>query len=166
MTALTRSILTPILQLWLRSQLESAQELQVKISGSDRQLWQGIIPLAEVKGKGIMYQGLHLTQISLTASEIELNIRQVLKGESLKLLEAIAVSLDLNLSATDLHYCLAAPLVQAELTQTLDPEASDREIHDFLVTQLQRLGDQFRLKELTVDRGDCACKGEFWINAT
>jgi len=166
MTAFTRSILTPILQLWLRSQLESAQELHIKISGSDRQLWQGIIPLAEVKGKVVVYQGLHLSQISLSAAEIKLNIQQVLKGESLRLLEAIAVKLDLSLELADLHHCLAAPLLKHELTESLAKEANDQEIQDFLANNLQKLGDQFQLKELVVDRGACSCVGEFWIGAT
>jgi LmeA-like phospholipid-binding len=166
MTAVTRTLLTPILQLWLRSQLESAQELKVKISGSDRQLWQGIIPLTEVSGTGIVYQGLHLSQIGLSATEIQLNVGQVLKGDSLKLLAAIAVKLDLRLKVEDFRLCLAAPLIRNELDQTLANNASDLEIENFVKLHLQKLGDQFRLKELQVQNGACYCEGEFWIAAT
>jgi LmeA-like phospholipid-binding len=188
MTAITRSLLTPILQVWLRSQLESAQQLQVKILGSDRQLWQGIIPLAEVSGLGIVYQGLYLSEIELSAIEIKLNVRELLKGESLKLLTAIAVKIDLRLTAADFRQCLTAPLLKDELdqmqvksilaNQTLANKATetepdsqinaqnDAQIEAFLVDHLQKLGNQFELKHLRVQGGDCYCVGQFLICAT
>lgn len=173
MTAVTRSLLTPILQVWLRSQLEAAQGLQVKILGSDRQLWQGIIPLAEVSGKGIIYQGLYLSEIGLSATEIKLNIREMLKGESLKLLVAIAVKIDLHLTAADFRQCLTAPLLQAELDQgqlkqVLENQnhATDSQINTFLVDHLKKIGDQFELTQLRVQNGNCYCVGQFLISAT
>ena len=181
MTAVTRSLLTPILQVWLRSQLEAAQELQVKILGSDRQLWQGIIPLAEVNGKGIIYQGLYLSKIGLSATEIKLNVKELLKGESLKLLVAIAVKIDLHLTVADFRQCLTAPLLsdqldQAQLqqifaNQVLPPDfqinsESDAQIEAFLINHLQKLGDQFELNHVRVQQGDCYCAGQFWISAT
>ncbi|MDX1977151.1 MAG: DUF2993 domain-containing protein [Pseudanabaenaceae cyanobacterium bins.68] len=167
MTAITRSLLVPILKLWLRSQLETCAQLEVKISGSDRQLWQGLIPWAEVGGGRVVYQGLHLTEVKLVAREIKLNIPELLKGESLRLLAAIAVELELCLSAADLDACLGSPLLKNQLRQSLAVEqATDSEVLAFLQRGLSELGEQFELGQLRVEGGACYCKGKFWIAAS
>lgn len=166
MTAIVRSLLVPVLKLWLRSQVEACDWLEVQIAGSDRDLWQGLIPWAEVGGGRVVYQGLCLTEVKLVASEIRLNVAQLVKGESLRLLGAIAVELDLHLTMTDLYACLASPLLQVALSQDLAPGASDLEILRFLRCGLAQLGDQFELGELRVEGGACYCRGKFWIAAS
>jgi hypothetical protein len=166
MSAITRSVLTPILQLWLRSQVDSLQQLKVEMLGSDRQIWQGNIPQAKVSGKHLVYQGLHISQVNLTAANIQLNTPQLLKGESLRLLEAIAVNLDLTLDAPDLWLCLSANLVSEILPYQLAPDATDSQIQTLLEHLLKNLGEEFQLTDLIVKDGNCHCQGIFTVAAT
>lgn len=85
MSAIIRSVLSPVLKFWLRSQVEMVQDLEISIDGADGQILKGNIPQAQVSGQGIIYQGLYLTKLNLVATDIHLNIPQILKGQTLKL---------------------------------------------------------------------------------
>jgi hypothetical protein len=166
MSAIIRSVLAPILKLWLRSQVQAAQTIELKIGGADGEILKGQITQAQVSGRGIVYEGLHLSQLSLKAEDIFLNIPQILKGQSLKLLEPLAVQMDLTLTAEDFQLCLKSSVLQDLLDYQLPPMSSDREIRVLLGILLKLLGDQFVLKELQVNNGSPRCQGSFKIAPT
>ncbi|KEI67403.1 hypothetical protein A19Y_2503 [Planktothrix agardhii NIVA-CYA 126/8] len=108
------SILSKAIGLWLRSQVDKIDHLQLNIEGSNRSLLSGDIPGVSVAAENAIYQGLHLTQVQLQGSNIRFNLGQILKGQPLHLLEPFFVTGNLHLHQLDLNQSLQAPmLVQA-----------------------------------------------------
>jgi len=114
-------VLSPAVQLWLRSQVEHIEDLHFTIEGSDGQILHGIIPQVAIAARKAVYQGLHLSQVSLTGTGIKVNLGQVLKGKPLRLLEPIPVEGELRLGETDLNASLEAPLLAIALQDFLVP---------------------------------------------
>lgn len=112
-------VLTPAVRLWLRSQVEHVEELQVQIESGDRQILSGCIPQIALSAKNAIYQGLALSEIQLTGQNIRVNAGQIVRGKPLRLLEPIAIQGSVLLAATDLNSSLNAPLLKAGVTEFL-----------------------------------------------
>jgi len=112
-------VLSPAVRLWLRSQVEQVSNLEVKISGSDRQILTGYIPRVFISARHVVYQGLHLNQVQLVGENILTNLGQVLRGKPLQLLEPVPVSVELLLKESDLNASLQSPLLTNALTDLL-----------------------------------------------
>ena len=112
-------MLSPAVRLWLRSQVQQVSDLEVKISGSDRQILHGTIPRVSISAHHAVYQGLHLTQIQLVGEGIRINLGQVLRGQPLRLLELVPVFAKLLLQESDLNASLQSPLLANALTELL-----------------------------------------------
>jgi hypothetical protein len=166
MPSIVSSVLCPLIKLWLRSQVEDIQTLEVKILGASGQILQGKVPQAEVSGQGIIYQGLSLSNLNLVAAGINLNIPQILQGQPLKLLEPIKVQLNLILEPQDLQQCLVSPMLTEALGYELPQMSSDPDLKSLLEGLLDKLGDEFNLHNLTVTDGRCSCQGVFTVAAT
>ena len=161
------SVLIPIIKLWLRSQVEHIEAIEIVIAGKSRQILSGDIPKATVIGVGAKYQGLAITNIDLCAEAIHLNISQILKGEALRLLDPIRVTMDVELSAEDLQSCLKSPIfLEAIASDTAPLVNTDDEIRDLLEILVHKLGDEFTLHELAIAEGRAKCRCEFAIAAT
>ncbi|WP_159785077.1 LmeA family phospholipid-binding protein [Sodalinema gerasimenkoae] len=122
------SLLSGAVRLWLRSQVDQAQTLKIEFSGKNRQLLRGEIPSIEVEAEGVIYQGLHLGQVLLQAGAVRLNLKQLLKGEPLRLLQPVPVQINLTIHEQDLTASLASPLLQEatrEVFQGILPDAMD-----------------------------------------
>jgi LmeA-like phospholipid-binding len=115
------SVLSPAVQLLLRSQVQQVDELNVKIEGSDRQIFSGAIPKVTAAARGAVYKGLHLTEVALEGCGIRINLGQALKGKPLRLLESVPVTGVLRLSQADLNASLKAPLLADALSEFLLP---------------------------------------------
>ena len=113
------TVLSPAIRLWLRSQVERVEALEFKITGGDRQILTGNIPNISVAASQAVYQGLHLSQIQLQATQIRVNLGQVIKGKSLHLLEPVPVTGQLTLSETDLQASLKSQLLSTALSEFL-----------------------------------------------
>ncbi|NJR41187.1 MAG: DUF2993 domain-containing protein [Leptolyngbyaceae cyanobacterium CSU_1_4] len=105
-----RKALAPAVRLWLRSQVESVEELDFQIEGSDRQILAGCIPKVAIGARRAVYQGLHLSQIELTGENIRINLGQILQGKSLRLLSVVPISGSLAWEESDLNASLQSPL--------------------------------------------------------
>ncbi|NEO27360.1 MAG: DUF2993 domain-containing protein [Kamptonema sp. SIO4C4] len=123
---LISQILSPAVQFWLRSQVEQVQALQVAITGKNRQLLSGYLPKITLMSDRAIYQGLHLSQVTLTGENIRVNLGQVLKGHGLRLLETVSVYGHVLLEQVDIQASLQAPLlaegIREFLTMVLIPE--------------------------------------------
>jgi len=108
---LVSRILSPALQLWLRSQVEQVAHLQAQIEGGDRQILTGRIPRVWIAAQQVVYQGLHLSHLELMGENIRFNLGQVLRGNALRLLAPVPVQGELRLREADLNASLAAPLL-------------------------------------------------------
>jgi hypothetical protein len=113
------AVLSPAVQLWLRSQVQQVDELKVKIEGSDRQIFSGAIPKVTAAAIGAVYKGLHLTEVALEGCGIRINLGQALKGQPLRLMESVPVAGVLRLSQADLNASLKAPLLADALSEFL-----------------------------------------------
>ncbi len=161
------SVLIPVIKLWLRSQVEHIDDLEIVVDGKSRQLLSGDIPKAMISARGVKYQGLAVTNVALAAEAIHLNIAQILKGEALRLLDPILVNLDVEFAADDLQSCLQSPiLLEAIASDTAPLVNGDAEIRALLETLIHKLGDEFTLHELLIADGSAKCLGQFAIAAT
>ncbi len=119
-TQLIRKVLSPAVRLWLRSQVDSAASLDFALEGSDRQLLSGIVPKVSVAGGEVVYKGLCLSQLEITGEGIHINLKQVLRGKPVQLLEPIFVQATLRMADTDMNRCLESPLLAKALSELLD----------------------------------------------
>lgn len=114
------TVVSPAVQLWLRSQVEAVETLQFKLMGRDQQILRGHIPTVSIAACRAIYQGLHLSQIQLDGTNIRFNLTQVFKGKPLRLLEPVPVTGQLILQESDLQASLGAPLLSNALTELLN----------------------------------------------
>jgi len=159
--------LIPIIKLWLRSQVEHIDILEIEIFGKSRQILSGDIPKAKIFGSGVRYQGLAIANVDFWAEAIHLNISQILRGEALRLLDPIRVSMNVELTSEDLQNCLKSSIFLEAIASDIPPIVStDQQIRDLLEMLLHKLGDEFILHELVIADGGAKCRGEFAIAAT
>ena len=107
---LIRRILTPAIRLWLNTQIEKAQSLQIAIESSDRQILRGYIPSAQITASAVVYQGLHFGGIDVAAHSIRTNGLRILQGHAFKLLEPLPIDVTLVLTESDLNQSLQTDL--------------------------------------------------------
>ena len=112
-------VLAPALQLWLRSQLDRVEELDIQITGGDRQILGGYIPGVSLASRRAIYQGLHLGQVQLTGENLRINLTQVLKGKPLRLLEPVSVTGQVLLEEGDLIASISSSLLSNAFTDLL-----------------------------------------------
>ncbi|MDZ8184646.1 MAG: DUF2993 domain-containing protein [Nostoc sp. ChiSLP02] len=111
--------LTTALKLWLRSQVSEISELEVEIKASDRQILSGRIPAVSIFASHAVYRGLLITEIKLTAENIQINIGQILRGKPLRLLQVVPVVGDLTVDEKDLNASLSSDLLSTALSDLL-----------------------------------------------
>ena len=104
-------VLPPAIRLWLHTQVEHVEDLVFCIEGRDRQILSGHIPEILLSAQKAVYQGVHLSQITVKASGIRINLGQVIRRKPLRLLTPFPVSGDLYLTTADLNHSLQAPLL-------------------------------------------------------
>lgn len=112
-------VLPPAIRLWLQSQVERVESLQFSIEGRDRQILSGHIPGIAIAAVGVIYQGLYLSQLDLKATDIRINLGQVLRGKPLKLKQAFPVSGEISLNQADLNASLQSSLLRGGLRDFL-----------------------------------------------
>jgi hypothetical protein len=124
-------ILSPAIELWLRSQVQQVSNLKVQIEGKSRQILTGNIPRVSILASEAVYQGLHVAEIHLVARGIQIDLGQVIKGQPLKLLDKVPVTGKLQLHQADLNASLRSPLLANALTELLSklsPIAADKQV--------------------------------------
>ncbi|MDY6938385.1 MAG: DUF2993 domain-containing protein [Cyanobacteriota bacterium] len=115
---LISSVLSPAVELWLRSQVDRVERLEVKITGRNQQILEGYIPSIVIHAEQAVYRGLHLSRICLSGKKIQINLPQVLKGQPLRLLEPIAIAAELQWNQTDLNASLQTPILQEAIASS------------------------------------------------
>jgi len=113
------TILAPALKLWLRSQVEHVEDLEVLIEGGDRQLLQGIVPRLTLSARDVVYQGLAMSRVRLVGRGIQVNFRQILRGKPLQLSRTIPVQGEAVLTEDNLNDSLQTPMLTTLLSDVL-----------------------------------------------
>ncbi|MDJ0845192.1 LmeA family phospholipid-binding protein [Crocosphaera sp.] len=111
MSRVISKVLSPAMQLWLRSQVEEVDTLEIAIQGSDRQILKGHVSGVTLNSNQAIYQGLHLGEVQLKGENIRINIGQVLRGKPLQLLEAIRVSGAVAITNQNLQSSISSALL-------------------------------------------------------
>jgi hypothetical protein len=110
------SLLNPLLAAWIRSEVENVDNLQVQVSGSDQEIFNGVIKQANVSGSNVLYQGYRVTQLALNGQNIRLNVNEAIQGKKqLQLMAPVPVQIDLRLTEADLNQTLQSPSIQSQL---------------------------------------------------
>ena len=78
-------VLPIAIKFWLQTQLDEIGELTFEIQATDRQVLSGHIPGIALSAQQAVYQGVRITDVDVHASDIKINIGQVLRGKSLRL---------------------------------------------------------------------------------
>lgn len=125
-------VLAPAMRLWLRSQLDHVEDLELVIQAGDRQLLSGVVPRVTASAQNAIYQGLHFCQVAVAGQDIRTNFGQVLRGKPFRLLAAFPVNGTVALSEPGLNASLRSPL--------LKPAAADF-VRGLLQAELELLSD-------------------------
>lgn len=112
-------VISTALRIWLRSQVEQVEQLELDIIGRDRQILTGYIPGVSLVSNYAVYQGIHLGQVQLTGANIRINLAEILKRKPFRLLEPIEVKAQVLLQETQLQASLASPLLSIALRDLL-----------------------------------------------
>ena len=112
-------LLPPAIRLWLHTQLDHIEGLELAINGKDRQILGGYLPGVTVVARQAVYQGLHLSQAEVSAADIRVNLPQVLRGKPLRLLQPFPVDGQVTVLAADLRASLKSPLLGQGLRDVL-----------------------------------------------
>lgn len=163
---LISKILAPAVKLWLRSQLEQVETLQVEVEAGDRQLLSGAIGRVNVVAQAAIYRGLHLTQAQVSGENIRTNLNQMLRGKPFRLLAEFPISGRVCLNAADLNASLKAPLLANAVIDFLllllksegDDELAGQSVQDLTLSDPQAtLGDgQITLNTTLISVGGTA----------
>lgn len=136
---LISSILSPAVRLFLRSLLKKVEELQVKIDGGARQILRGTIPRVSLLARGAVYRDLHLTQVEIVATDIQVNIGEIVRGKPLRLLHPFPITGELLLQQADFNASITSPLLNNALVEFLLPFFSSVSIAGSLASAAARL---------------------------
>lgn len=140
-------VLSPAVQLWLRSQVQQVKHLEVKIFGGDRQILSGHIPHVFISAQNAVYQGLYLTHLELEGKSIRINLGGVLRGQPLRLLEPISIFGEVRLDESDLNASLKSPLLTEALTTLLKTFLPDKMMHQAVNWEQMTIGsDRLTIK--------------------
>ncbi|XGW00433.1 MAG: DUF2993 domain-containing protein [Leptolyngbya sp. BL-A-14] len=149
---LISKVLSPAVRLWLRSQLEHVDDLQLAIEAGDRQLLSGSIKRVSVSARKAVYRGLHLSEVSIVGEEIYTNFAQVLRGKPLRLVQSFPIAGNILLYEADLNASLQAPLLaQGVIEFLLTLLQSDGSTDDPLTNHAL---EEIRLQDPQVVLGD------------
>ncbi|MGK7913341.1 MAG: DUF2993 domain-containing protein [Synechococcus sp.] len=113
------ALVDPLVANWIRSEVDSVDNLSVDISGSDSNLLNGRIDTAEVSGDNLVYEDLYLSRVELAGRNIRLTVDEALNGGSLNLVEPVPVRAFIRLTEADLNRSLQAPQIQAQLAEEM-----------------------------------------------
>ncbi|TVQ47711.1 MAG: DUF2993 domain-containing protein [Gloeocapsa sp. DLM2.Bin57] len=146
-------VLSPAVNLWLHSQLDKVEQLQINITGTNRQILTGYIPGVSLGSIAPVYQGIHLNQVELTGENIKINLGQVIKGQPLRLLEPILVKGKIALEQTQLNLSLSSDLLTTALTDLLKSFIKGDYLHNLQINwqNLEIHSDKLILRAIAID---------------
>lgn len=104
-------VLPVAVKFWLQTQLDEIGDLTFDIQATDRQVLSGRIPGLALAAQQAVYQGVRLTDISAQASNIEINIGQVLRGKPLRLKQAFPIEGQVIFDGDDLSASSSASVL-------------------------------------------------------
>ena len=174
-------ILPVAVKFWLQTQLDEIGDLTFDIQATDRQVLSGQIPGLALAAQQAIYQGVRLTDISAQASNIEINIGQVLRGKPLRLKQAFPIEGQVVLDGDDLaasanasvladglldfwQTLLAKDNVAAEIATHYGPDSLALQGMAQYRSNLQTVGTDLALTLLRPDQSDICLQGSIDVD--
>ncbi|MEM1251540.1 MAG: DUF2993 domain-containing protein [Cyanobacteria bacterium P01_H01_bin.21] len=176
-------VLPIAIKFWLQTQLDEIGELTFEIQATDRQVLSGHIPGIALSAQQAVYQGVRITDVDVHASDIKINIGQVLRGKSLQLKQPFPiegqVAFDVDaLAASSTESILAEGLLdfwqtllakENVATEVATHYGSDiAALHDPQLSQyqsrLQTLGQDLILHLVRDGRSEICLKGQITVD--
>ena len=111
------ALVNPLVANWIESEVDSVENLDVKISGADSDLMGGRIERAEVSGDNLVYEDFYFSRVELSGQDIRLTVEDALNGGSLNLVEPLPVNAMMRLTNADVNRSIQAPLIQSQLSE-------------------------------------------------
>ncbi|MGD1853138.1 MAG: DUF2993 domain-containing protein [Leptolyngbyaceae cyanobacterium] len=135
-------VLPMAVKFWLQTQLDEIGDLKFEIQASDRQVLSGRVPGISLLAQQACYQGVRISHVDVHASDIEINIGQVLRGKSLRLkhtfpIEGQVVIAGSDLSASSTESILAEGLLDFWQTLLANPAVAAEVSHHYGSAALQ-----------------------------
>lgn len=135
-------ILPGAVRLWLQSQAEYIDNLSFTLEGRDRDLLRGYLPQVSLQADKAIYQGIHLSHLTVTATEIRINLGQIVRGKALQLQAPFPVQGQLRLTEADLNASLTSELLGTGLYDFLTQLAAAQPALDQLQVVLAACPDK------------------------
>jgi len=174
-------VLPVAVKFWLQTQLDEIGDLTFDIQATDRQVLSGQIPGLALAAQQAIYQGVRLTDISAQASNIEINIGQVLRGKPLRLKQAFPIEGQVILDGDDLaasanalvladglldfwQTLLAKDNVAAEIATHYGPDSLALQGMAQYRSNLQTVGTDLALTLLRPDQSDICLQGSIDVD--
>ena len=174
-------VLPVAVKFWLQTQLDEIGDLTFDIQATDRQVLSGQIPGLALAAQQAIYQGVRLTDISAQASNIEINIGQVLRGKPLRLKQAFPIEGQVVLDGDDLaasanasvladglldfwQTLLAKDNVAAEIATHYGPDSLALQDMAQYRSNLQTFGTDLALTLLRPDQSDICLQGSIDVD--
>jgi hypothetical protein len=124
------------LQLWIRSQCEAVESLEIQLHGSALNLLRGRLDGVSLMARQVVYQGLEIELVELQSDPLRIQVGGVLRGQPLQLEHAFLIRGTAAFTADGLSGSLNGPRW--------------RSLSDHLGEQLLGLGP---LRQLRITRG-------------
>jgi hypothetical protein len=106
-------LLARALQLWLRQQCDGAQNLEIELQGSTRELLRGRLAGVRVQASGVSYRQLELALVDLQVGELQLQVGRLWRGQPLQLPRQIPITGLVSFTPEALGRSLLQPQWQA-----------------------------------------------------
>lgn len=96
------------LQLWLRSQCDALDHLQLDLKGTSEGLLRGHLEAARLQAQGIVWGAFRLSRAIVTCQDLQLDLGRLRPGQPMALAAPLNVTLEVWCSAADLQHMVLA----------------------------------------------------------
>jgi LmeA-like phospholipid-binding len=108
-------LITPLLKTWVMQQVTKADNLDIKLQGTDQELLRGLIPQINISADNVVYQGIQAHSVNLVGRSVQLDLSQALKGGGgVKLKSPVQADLAITMAEPDLNRYLTSPQFQKQ----------------------------------------------------
>ncbi len=108
------TLLTPLLKTWVMQQVTRADNLDIKLQGTDQELLRGLIPQINVRADNVVYQGVQAHSVNLVGRSVQLDVSQAFRGGGVKLKNPVQADLAITMAEPDLNRYLTSPQFQKQ----------------------------------------------------
>jgi hypothetical protein len=108
-------LITPLLKTWVMQQVTKADNLDIKLQGTDQELLRGMIPQINISADNVVYQGIQAHSVNLVGRSVQLDLSQALRGGGgVKLKSPVQADLAITMAEPDLNRYLTSPQFQKQ----------------------------------------------------